>query len=150
MGKKTQTVGRSERILRNYLSQYYKAAEQMVCLHERLRSIREELGGDDGRRGAALACREDEIESRIEEQRKVVEADLLKIMDIIDYLDPASEERKILELYYIDKLPWKSVQEKTHISRSSCYEKRDRGIRELLTYKRIRELVEAYAQTKGL
>ena len=80
----------------------------------------------------------------------MIEADLVKIMDILDYLEPTSDERIVLELYYIDRLSWGEVQERAHMSRSTCYEKRDKGIELLLTFKRVRAIIEKYAEERGL
>lgn len=163
--KEKKKVSKEALVLRHYLSQFYRATEQRKRLEERLKNICEEMNAPIGgmhyspvnvssgkvsQGSAAFTFRKSEIETRIEEQKKQIEADLLKIMDILDYLDPASDERIVLELYYIDRLSWDKVQEKAHMSRSTCYEKRDKGIEKLLTFKRVRAIVRKYAEERGL
>lgn len=163
--QKETKVSKEALVLRHYLSQYYRATQQRRHLEERLKNICEEMNAPIGgmhyspvnvssgkisQGSAAFTFRKSEIETRIEEQKKQIEADLVKIMDILDYLDPTSDERIVLELYYIDRLPWGEVQERAHMSRSTCYEKRDKGIEELLTFKRVRAIIEKYAQERGL
>ncbi len=162
---KEKRISREAMILRDYLGQYYRATKQRVNLEERLKNICEEMNAPIGgmnyspvnissgrisQGSAAFTLRKSEIETRIEEQKKQIEADLLKIMDILDYLDPTSDERIVLELYYIDRLPWREIEHRANMSRSTCFDKRDKGIDTLLTYKRVRSIIEKYAEERGL
>ena len=163
--KEKKKVSKEALVLRHYLSQYYRATEQRDRLEERLKNICEEMNmpiggmhyspvnvssGKVSQGSAAFTFRKSEIETRIEEQKKQIEADLLKIMDILDYLDPTSEERMVLELYYIDKLPWREIQQRANMSRSTAFDYRDKGIDKLLTFKRVRAIIKKYAEEKGL
>lgn len=153
-------------LMRHYLSQYYRAVLRRSQLEDRLRNVCAEMDapigginyspvnyssvGKTSSGSASFTFRKSEIETRIEEQKKEIEASLLRIMDVMDYLDPISDERMILELYYIDRLPWKEVQKRASMSRSTCYEYRDKGINQLLSFKRVRILIEKYGKEKGL
>lgn len=162
---KEKKASRDALILRDYLGQYYRATKRRQQLEERLKNICEEMNAPIGgmnyspvnissgkisQGSAAFTFRKSEIETRIEEQKKQIEADLLKIMDILDYLDPTSDERMVLELYYIDKLPWIKVMERANMSRSTAFDYRDKGIEKLLTFKRVRAIIKKYAEEKGL
>ena len=162
---KEKTASRDALILRDYLGQYYRAAKRRRQLEDRLQNICEEMnapiggmnyspinvsGGRVSQGSAAFTFRKSEIETRIEEQKKQIEADLLKIMDILDYLDAASDERMILELYYIDRLPWKEIQQRANMSRSTAFDYRDKGIEKLLTFKRVRAIIKKYAEENKL
>lgn len=162
---KEKTASRDALILRDYLGQYYRAAKRRRQLEDRLRNICEEMnapiggmnyspinvsGGRVSQGSAAFTFRKSEIETRIEEQKKQIEADLLKIMDILDYLDAASDERMILELYYIDRMPWKEIQQRANMSRSTAFDYRDKGIEKLLTFKRVRAIIKKYAEENKL
>ena len=94
---------------------------------------------------AAFTLRKSEIESRIGEQKKQTEEGLLKVMDILDYLEPVSDERIVLELKYIDNLSWNEIRRKICLSRSSCFNAWNRGIDTLLTFKRVHKILEEYA-----
>lgn len=162
---KEKTASRDALILRDYLGQYYRAAKRRRQLEDRLQNICEEMnapiggmnyspinvsGGRVSQGSAAFTFRKSEIETRIEEQKKQIEADLLKIMDILDYLDAASDERMILELYYIDRMPWKEIQQRANMSRSTAFDYRDKGIEKLLTFKRVRAIIKKYAEENKL
>lgn len=162
---KEKTASRDALILRDYLGQYYRAAKRRRQLEDRLQNICEEMnapiggmnyspinvsGGRVSQGSAAFTFRKSEIETRIEEQKKQIEADLLKIMDILDYLDAASDERMILELYYIDRLPWKEIQQRANMSRSTAFDYRDKGVEKLLTFKRVRAIIKKYAEENKL
>lgn len=56
-------------------------------------------------------------------------------------LPPDSERRYVLELRYLDSLSWGVVAEVAHMSRSSCFSKASAGIRELLGYSEVQEMI---------
>lgn len=138
-------TGREAAVLRQILGRHYEAVQQKRNLEERL----EKLSREGYTSTASLAYQKSEIELRIEEQKRQVEAALIQIMDILDYLDPISEERMVLELRYIDNLPWSTIEKRVHMSRSTCYNKQCAGIRQLLSFKRVREIVKKYSRKQA-
>lgn len=152
-------------ILKDYLGQYFRATRRRRQLEERLKNICDEMNAPIGGinydpvnvssgkislGSAAFTLRKSEIETRIEEQKKQTEADLLKIMDILDYLDAKSDERMVLELRHIDNLPWVKIEKKASMSRSTCFDYYNKGINKLLTFKRVKKILAEYAEEKGL
>ena len=147
-------------ILKRYLGQYVRAMRRRRQLEVRLRNICREMDAPIGginyspvnasssevsTGSAAFTLRKSEIESRIGEQKKQTEERLLKVMDILDYLEPVSDERIVLELKYIDNLSWNEIRRKICLSRSSCFDAWNRGIDTLLTFKRVHKILEEYA-----
>lgn len=152
------------KILKRYLGQYVRAIKRRHQLEARLRSVCREMDRPIGginyspvnisssgvsAGSAAFTLRKSEIESRISDQKKEIEANLLKIMDILDYLDPDSDERMILELKYIDNCGWREIEKRASMSRSSCFNCWNNGIKNLLGYKRVYKIVEEYAEKTG-
>lgn len=152
-------------ILKDYLGQYYRATRRRRQLEERLKNICAEMNAPIGgmnyspvnissgrisQGSAAFTLRKSEIETRIEEQKKQTEVDLLRVMDILDYLDPGSDERMLLELRHIDNLSWAKVEKRASMSRSTCFDYYSKGINKLLTFKRVRKIIAEYAEEKGL
>lgn len=154
--KKTEPVKEKE-LLKEYLSQYYTSRIKRSQLERRLKSIREEMdapiggygyspvnyGGTNkvGAGAASFVYRISEIETRIEEQRNRAEKALLKVMDIIDFLDEDSTERMVLELRFIDCKSFVAIGKEVHLSRSSLFFYQDKGLEKLLTFKRVREIL---------
>ena len=85
-----------------------------------------------------------EIETRIEEQKSRVEKALLKVMDIMDFLEENSTERMVLELRFIDCKSWAAIEKEMHLSRSSLFSYQDKGLDKLLTYKKVRQILREY------
>lgn len=137
-------TGREAAVLRQILGRHYEAVQQKRNLEERLEKL-----SRDGYTSVSLANQQSEIKLRIEDQKRQVEAALIQIMDILDYLDPISEERMVLELRYIDNLPWSTIEKRVHMSRSTCYNKQCAGIRQLLSFKRVREIVKKYSRKQA-
>ena len=142
-------------ILNNYLSQRRKAKRRKTILEKRLMDIREDMKhpisavgyspinaptNEIGEGAASFTFRTSDCELKIYR----VEKALLKVMDIMDYLDKSSDEREALELYYIDGLTWENVAEKMEVSRSQAYNLRRAGLEKLLTFKRVKEILRKY------
>lgn len=147
------------KILNNYLSQRRKAKRRKTILEKRLMDIREDMKhpisavgyspinaptNEIGEGAASFTFRTSDCELKIYEQADQVTKDLLKVMDIMDYLDKSSDEREALELYYIDGLTWENVAEKMEVSRSQAYNLRRAGLEKLLTFKRVKEILRKY------
>lgn len=164
-GIKEHSDGWYAEILKKYLGQYVNATCRRNQLERRLKRVCQEInspiGGMDyspvntssgnvSSGSAAFTLRKSELETRIAEQKSKVEDCLLRTMDILDYLDENSTERMIMELKYIDNCSWEKVAYRAHRSRSSCIEWHDKGIAKLITFKRVRVIVEEYARESCL
>ncbi len=146
-------------LLKDYLSQYTRARRRRVQLERRLKAICDEMAAPVGGQGyspinrpknqisegaASFVIRKSEQETRIEEQRDEIAKDLLKIMDIFDYLDKNSDERNALELYYIDNLKWERVALEMHTHRNTALNYAKKGLEKLLTFKRVKRIIYKY------
>jgi predicted DNA-binding protein YlxM (UPF0122 family) len=146
-------------LLRNYLGVYRRAKRRELRLEKRLKEIREDMerpiGGINydpinkpqnqiGAGAASFTFRTSDCELRIYEQRDRVQKDLLKILDIFDYLDKDTDERNALELHYIDGLSWCHVAEELPCSERHIYNIRDRALEKLLTFKRVKKIIHEY------
>lgn len=85
-----------------------------------------------------------EIETRIESQKSRVEKALLKVMDIMDFLEESSTERMVLELRFIDCKPWAAIERELNLSRSSLFQYQNEGLEKLLQYKKVRQILREY------
>lgn len=147
-------------LLKEYLNQYYSGRIKRAQLERRLKNIRAEMAAPIGGYGyspvnyggtnkvkpgaASFVYRMSEIETRIEEQKSRVEKALLKIMDIMDFLEESSMERMVLELRFIDCKSWTTIEKEMHLSRSSLFSYQDKGLDKLLTYKKVRQILKEY------
>lgn len=150
----------SRRLLRRYLSQYYRAKEKQAALRKRLKELKEELshpgvntppldsvrskGGFNSNGAASLPLKIADIEDRIQRQIEVEARSVNDIMDILDFLPAESTERDILEYRHIDCKPWNEIMDLVHLTRSPCFEHYNKGLNELLGYKKVLATLEAY------
>ena len=147
--------------LKRYLEQYKTAVYRRKQLETRLWKVCKEMdrpiGGmhyspvnvssKENLGSAAFTLRKSELEARIAEQRGQAAKHLLEVMDIMDYLEPASDERVIMELKYIDDYDWYTITKKVHLSRRTCIRYRDKGLAMLIEYERVRTIVEKFAES---
>jgi DNA-directed RNA polymerase specialized sigma24 family protein len=158
-GKKDETL----ELLEEYLGQYRRAKRRQRRLEQRLKDIKEDMkhpiGGINydpinkpqnsiSQGAASFTFRLSDCELRIYEQKEQAEKDLLKIMDIFDYLDKNSDERNALEMYYIDGFKWERVAEELPCSRSQVFNLRETGLKKLLEFSRVREILRKYEAEK--
>lgn len=149
--------------LLKYLGQYTRAVQRRRNLERRLKIICCEMNtpiggvhyspvnsssGGVSSGAAAFTLRKSEIETRIAEQKRKAEIDILNVMDILDYLDPNSEGRQLLEFRFIDGYSWGTICHQMRRSRTQCYRIRDQALEELLTFKRVQKILEDYAAQK--
>lgn len=150
-------------LLKEYLNQYYTSRIKRSQLERRLKNIREEMNAPIGGYGyspvnyggtnkvgpgaASFVYRISEIETRIEDQKSRVEKALLKVMDIMDFLEESSTERMVLELRFIDCKSFPAIEKELHLSRSSLFSYQDKGLLKLLTYKKVRQILREYKKT---
>lgn len=151
-------------LLKDYLSQYIRAKRRKTQLENRLKNICNDMNAPIGGHGyspinrpqnqisegaASFTFRKSEQETRIEEQKDEIARDLLKVMDIFDYLDQKSDERNALELHYIDDYKWNIVALKMHSSRSAVFNYAKSGLEKLLNFKRVQKILEEYRTQKA-
>lgn len=91
---------------------------------------------------AGFLVRMAEIEERIAEERERESRCMLQIMEIMDYLDKDSTERRILECRYIDEERMDKIASSEHMARKTCYQYINKGIDELLKFKKVRTILE--------
>lgn len=148
--------------LKEYLNQYYTGRIKRSQLERRLKNIRTEMeapiggygyspvnyGGTNkvGPGAASFVYRMSEIETRIEDQKSRVEKALLKVMDIMDFLEESSTERMVLELRFIDCKPWAAIEKEMHLSRSSLFQYQNEGLEKLLQYKKVRQILKEHKE----
>lgn len=151
--------------LSQYLSQRRKAKRRKASLERRLNEIRQDIEhpisavgyspintptNEIGDGAANFTFRTSDCELKIYEQAEQATKDLLKVMDIMDYLGKDSDEREAMELYYIDGYTWESVADKMDISRSQAYNLRRAGLEKLLAFKRVKEIVKKYEEEEAV
>lgn len=151
-------------LLKDYLGLYTRAKRRKYQLERRLKAICDEMASPIGGMGyspinrpknqisegaASFVIRKSEQETRIEEQKAEVTKDLLKIMNVFDYLDKNSDERNALELHYIDGYKWDRVAMEMHASRNTVLNYSQKGLEKLLTFKRVRKILDKYAEESG-
>ncbi|MCX4328316.1 MAG: hypothetical protein OSJ45_13660 [Lachnospiraceae bacterium] len=160
MVENTERQKNEKRLLKEYLGQYYTSRIKRLQLERRLKSIREEMDAPVGGYGyspvnyrgtnkveagaASFVYRISEIETRIEEQRSQTEKALLKVMDIIDFLDEDSTERMVLELRFIDCKSFAAMGKEVHLSRSSLFFYQDKGLEKLMACKKVHQILMEY------
>lgn len=163
---KQRKNGRSEdkEVLKEYLNQYYTGRIKRSQLERRLKNIQAEMDAPIGGYGyspvnyggtnkvgpgaASFVYRMSEIETRIEDQKSRVEKALLKVMDIMDFLEENSTERMVLELRFIDCKRWATIEKEMHLSRRSCFDYQNRALEKLLGYKEVGTILKNYQKEK--
>jgi len=146
-------------LLKDFLGIYRRAKRREARLEKRLKEIREDMerpiGGINyepinkpqnqiSAGAASFTFRTSDCELRIYEQRDRVQADLLKILDVFDYLDKDSQERNALELHYIDGLSWDKVAFELPCSERHVYNVQNKGLEKLLEFKRVKKMLKDY------
>jgi DNA-directed RNA polymerase specialized sigma subunit len=148
---------RKKEQLKDYLNQYYTGRMVRTQLERRLINIKEEMNTPIGGHGyvsvnmkntkeagpgaASFVYRLSEIETRIENQKNQVEKSLLKVMDILDFLEEGSPERMILELRFIDGRSWAEIEKEMHLCRRACFSYQNKALEKLLEFKKVEALL---------
>lgn len=99
---------------------------------------------------ASIVMRLAEIEERINIERDIAAKEMIRVMDILDFLPRESTERAILELKYIDCKNWDYIQKAMHLSKSPCFDYLNKGIELLLQYKKVHVLISEYNAYKKI
>lgn len=146
-------------LLKRYLEQYRRQLKKKDILRRRLENIRLELLGTKGTRYSitpksktnaignepldfVIKCQD--IEERMEAQRKNAMACMLKVLDVLDFLDNGSLEKEIMEYKYLDGKTWDAIPDIANKSRSQCIEYWNRGLNKLLEFGKVQALLEEY------
>lgn len=146
-------------LLKLYLEQYSKKRKRKNDLSQRLGNFREEMFGNKAIRYSTMPKNQtnrvanepldfrvkcEEIENRIEKERRNAASAMLKVMDVLNFLDD-SIEKDVLEYRYLDGYQWKTIEKKMSLSKSRCIDYHNMGIKKLLEYKKIRAVLEEFA-----
>lgn len=154
-----------KKLLKEFLNQYYKGRNRKKQLEVRLKNIADELNAPLGGVGysptprsttnsisvgsASIVLKMADIEEMILIQRDEVARTMLNIMDILEFLDPGSFERTILEYRYIDCLSWDCIAKEISFSRTTCNHYFNIGILKLLQFGKVRKVLNEYKENKS-
>lgn len=101
-------------------------------------------GSGVGSGSAAISYRLDEIDTKIKAQLAAAEKTLIEISGVFDCLDDGCLERSVLESRYIDGAGWDRVCRDNHCSKSKAIRNWKKGLSQLLTFKKVSKILEAY------
>lgn len=127
MAKTERTQAAERRVLKKYLTRFFRAKEKQKTLQQRAAAIRADLGEASA------------LEARVQAQAKAAERSALEIMDILDLLPEDATERTILELRHLDCKPWREINRTVYLTASPCFEYYDRGLDTLLSMEQVRK-----------
>ena len=127
MAKTERTQAAERRVLKKYLTRFFRAKEKQKSLQQRAAAIRADLGEASA------------LEARVQAQAKAAERSALEIMDILDLLPEDATERTILELRHLDCKPWREINRTVYLTASPCFEYYNRGLDTLLSMEQVRK-----------
>ena len=127
MAKTERTQAAERRVLKKYLTRFFRAKEKQKTLQQRAAAIRADLGEAST------------LEARVQAQAKAAERSALEIMDILDLLPEDATERTILELRHLDCKPWREINRTVYLTASPCFEYYNRGLDTLLSMEQVRK-----------
>lgn len=149
----------SKKLLKSYLKKYCEKKKRKRVLEKRLADFRTEMLGVKAVRYSItprsqtnsinnepldIRIRCEEIEERIKEEKRGAALEMLRVMDIMDYLEENSVEKEILEYKYLDGYRWDNIARLVSLSRTQCVFHWNRGIERLLGFKKIQKIIEEY------
>ncbi len=129
MAKTERTQASERRVLKKYLTRFFKAKEKQKTLQQRAEAIRADLGE------ASI------LEARIHAQARAAERSALEIMDILDLLPEDAIERTILELRHLDCKPWREINRTVYLTASPCFEYYNKGLDALLSIEQVQQIL---------
>lgn len=129
--KEARNQADERRLLKQYLTRYYRLNERQAILQTRLAQLRHDL-----RRNADVDT--SEIEAEIQGQAERAKDAAQEIIAILDLLPPYSIGRAIVEYRHIDCQEWLEIQGALHMTASPCYEQYNRALDYLLRCKEVR------------
>lgn len=129
MAKTERTQASERRVLKKYLTRFFRAKEKQKTLQQRAAAIRADLGEASA------------LEARVQAQAKAAERSALEIMDILDLLPEDAAERTILELRHLDCKPWREINRTVYLTASPCFEYYNKGLDTLLSMEQVRQIL---------
>ncbi|MFQ8778330.1 MAG: hypothetical protein ACLR78_14020 [Roseburia sp.] len=75
---------------------------------------------------------------------------MLKVLDVLDFLDNGSLEKEIMEYKYLDGKTWDAIPDIANKSRSQCIEYWNRGLNKLLEFGKVQALLEEYKRCRKM
>ena len=129
MAKTERTQASERRVLKKYLTRFFRAKEKQKTLQHRAAAIRADLGEASA------------LEARVQAQAKAAERSALEIMDILDLLPEDATERTILELRHLDCKPWREINRTVYLTASPCFEYYNKGLDTLLSMEQVRQIL---------
>ncbi|MBR4544920.1 MAG: hypothetical protein IKO14_02925 [Oscillibacter sp.] len=143
-------------LLKAYLDQYGRMGRRVEALEWRLKAARDALscasirsglsngmtpcGGGVSAGAAAPILKEESLSERLMRMRDERARIMTEVMDIISLL-PDSDEREVLEYRHMDGMRWREIGERMRMSRSPCFQCYKRGLDQLLTFQRVRDVL---------
>lgn len=138
------------RILKRYLSQFYRAKKRQSELRQRLAELQTEFRyPHTNHKPSATAIGIGEIEEQIQRQIDIEVKCVVDIIGILELLPNGSTERRLLEYRHIDCLPWRKIEDRIHLSRSPCFEYYNKGLDALLAVEKVRNTLSDFKETLG-
>lgn len=127
MAKTERAQAAERRVLKKYLTRFFRAKEKQKTLQQRAAAIRADIGEASA------------LEARVKAQAEAAERSALEIMDILDLLPEDATERTILELRHLDCKPWREINRIVYLTASPCFEYYNRGLDTLLSMEQVRQ-----------
>ena len=127
MAKTERAQAAERRVLKKYLTRFFRAKEKQKTLQQRAAAIRADIGEASA------------LEARVKAQAEAAERSALEIMDILDLLPEDATERTILELRHLDCKPWREINRIVYLTASPCFEYYNRGLDTLLSMEQVRK-----------
>lgn len=146
-------------LLKLYLGQYFRRKRRRLVLQKRLENFREEMMGAKAIRYSPLPHSQtnnisdeplefrikcEEIEEKIRREQKESASAMLKVMDMLAFLESESIEKEIMEYRYLDGDSWNEIMNKASMSRSRCNDYHVRGLEKLLQFAKVRKMLSDY------
>lgn len=126
MAKTERTQAAERRVLKKYLTRFFRTKEKQKTLQQRAAAIRADIGEASA------------LEARVKAQAEAAKRSALEIMDILDLLPEDATERTILELRHLDCKPWREINRIVYLTASPCFEYYNRGLDTLLSIDKVR------------
>lgn len=103
-------------------------------------------GGGVSQGAASFSLRLSEIEDRLSSEKEQLNRLIIDILDILDYLEPTSDARSILEMKYIQSKNDNYIYKALYISRTKYFECLSSALTLLLTFDRINTILDEYEE----
>lgn len=96
---------------------------------------------DPGSGAASILFKMAGIEDDLYDQKKALEQAYVEVMDIIEFIPTATDERRIFELKHLDCMGMRDVADRIPLHYTACYKKYNDAIDRLLSYDFIQEKI---------